>query len=280
MIIYDKSSESSNIMQILGGLNSELSTQSKGQAYFSVIVLWASDQSFIYSLIMNEFLICARPLITAINKYRLHLFKMVKRLMYFHSLWVQCMFTLGQESDCVQIYSCHLAAYYSHSGNFSKILMLSLLWSSFVVCACFWASGSLKNFPVDSSEQANLRITDLTPLLTAMLRRPYLFLDFPGDSDGKESTCNAGGPGSIPGLERSPGEGNDSLLQDSCLENSMDRGAWRATYSLWDFEESDTTEWLTLSLFHFSLSNCQFNWASVCLCVQVSTHTGNMRNIF
>ena len=49
---------------------------------------------------------------------------------------------------------------------------------------------------------------------------------FPGDSDGEESTCNAGDPGSIPGLERSPGEGNDSLLQDSCLENSMDRGAW------------------------------------------------------
>ena len=128
MIIYDKLSESSNIMQILEVLSSELATQSKGQAYFSVIFLWASDQSFIYSLIMNEFLICARPLITAINKYRLNLFEMVKRPMYFHSLWVQRMFTLGQENDCVQIYLCHLAAYYSHSGNFSKILMLSLLW--------------------------------------------------------------------------------------------------------------------------------------------------------
>ena len=43
MIIYDKSNESSNIMQILGVLGSELATQSKGQAYFSVIFLWASD---------------------------------------------------------------------------------------------------------------------------------------------------------------------------------------------------------------------------------------------
>ena len=47
---------------------------------------------------------------------------------------------------------------------------------------------------------------------------------FPGGSDGKESTCNGGDPGSIPGLERFPGEGNDNSLQYSCLENSMDRG--------------------------------------------------------
>ena len=43
------------------------------------------------------------------------------------------------------------------------------------------------------------------------------------------SACNAGDPGSIPGLERSPGEGNSNPLQYSCLENPMDRGAWQAT---------------------------------------------------
>ena len=43
------------------------------------------------------------------------------------------------------------------------------------------------------------------------------------------SVYNAGDPGSIPGLGRSPGEGNGSPLQDSCLENPMDRGAWSAT---------------------------------------------------
>ena len=52
---------------------------------------------------------------------------------------------------------------------------------------------------------------------------------FPGGSDGKEFVCNAGGPGSIPGLGRSPGEGNGNPFQYSCLENSMDRGAWWAT---------------------------------------------------
>src|SRR5574337_1232627 len=53
--------------------------------------------------------------------------------------------------------------------------------------------------------------------------------DFPGSSNGKESACNAGGWGSIPRSGRSPGEGKGYPLQYSCLENSMDRGAWRPT---------------------------------------------------
>ena len=48
-------------------------------------------------------------------------------------------------------------------------------------------------------------------------------------SVGKESACNAGDPSSISGLRRSPGEGNGNPLQYSCLENPMDRGAWRTT---------------------------------------------------
>ena len=54
-------------------------------------------------------------------------------------------------------------------------------------------------------------------------------LGFPRGSDGKESACSAGDPGSVPGLGRSPGEGNGNPLQYSCQENSMDRGAQRAT---------------------------------------------------
>ena len=54
-------------------------------------------------------------------------------------------------------------------------------------------------------------------------------MGFSGSSTGKESTCNAGDPGSIPGLRRSPGEGNGYPVQYSCLENSMERGAWRTT---------------------------------------------------
>ena len=54
-------------------------------------------------------------------------------------------------------------------------------------------------------------------------------LDFPGCSDSKESACNAGDLDLIPGSGRFPGEGNGNPLQCSCLENPMDRGAWRAT---------------------------------------------------
>ena len=50
-------------------------------------------------------------------------------------------------------------------------------------------------------------------------------MGFPGSLDGKESACNAGDLGLIPGLGRSPGEGNGNPFQYSCLENPMDRGA-------------------------------------------------------
>ena len=49
---------------------------------------------------------------------------------------------------------------------------------------------------------------------------------FPGGSEVKESASNVGDPGSVPGLGRSPGEGNGNPLQYSCLENPMDGGAW------------------------------------------------------
>ena len=58
-----------------------------------------------------------------------------------------------------------------------------------------------------------------------------LFTGFPGAASSKELACNAGDvrdTGLIPGLGRSPGGGNGNPLQYSCLENSMERGAWRA----------------------------------------------------
>ena len=70
---------------------------------------------------------------------------------------------------------------------------------------------------------------------------------FPGSSDSKESACSAGDPGSITGRGRSPGEGNSNPLQYSCLENSMDRGAWWATSS-WGHKESDMAGQPTLTL--------------------------------
>ena len=56
-----------------------------------------------------------------------------------------------------------------------------------------------------------------------------MMLGLAGGSDGKESACNEEDLGSIPGLGRSPGEGQSNPLQHSCQENSMDRGAWGAT---------------------------------------------------
>ena len=73
-------------------------------------------------------------------------------------------------------------------------------------------------------------------------------MDFPSGSKGKQSACSAEDPGSVPGLGRSPGEGNGNPLQDSCLENSMNRGTWWAVVH--GVTGSDRTERLTL---HFSV---------------------------
>ena len=83
-----------------------------------------------------------------------------------------------------------------------------------------------------------------------MIRFPQHTLGFPCGSDGKQSTCSAGDPGSIPGSWRSPGEGNGYPLQHSCLENSMDRGARQATI-LGITKGSNMTEQLKL---HFGAS--------------------------
>ena len=70
-------------------------------------------------------------------------------------------------------------------------------------------------------------------------------MGFPGASEGQESACNAGDPGSIPGSGRSSGEENDNPLQYSCLENAMNRRAWQAT-----LHKVTTLEQLTVSLTH------------------------------
>ena len=79
-----------------------------------------------------------------------------------------------------------------------------------------------------------------------------MILGFPGGSDGKESACNAGDLGSIPGLGRCPGEGHGNLLKYSCLKNSMDRGAWEG-YSPWGHKELDTTQRLNSKIETFHL---------------------------
>ena len=77
--------------------------------------------------------------------------------------------------------------------------------------------------------------------------------DLEGGLDGKESSCNSGDLGSIPGLERSSGEGNGYLVQYSCLENFMDRGDWQAIVhgvakSLTQLSNEHTHTWKEKSL--------------------------------
>ena len=67
----------------------------------------------------------------------------------------------------------------------------------------------------------------------------------PGGSDSKESACNVGNQGSIPGLGISPGEGSGNPFQHSCLESPTGRGAWRATV------HAVRKSWTQLSDFHF-----------------------------
>ena len=63
----------------------------------------------------------------------------------------------------------------------------------------------------------------------------------PGGSVVKNLPANAGDAGLISGSGRSPGGRNGNPLQDSCLGNPMERGAWQATYSPWSHKELDTT---------------------------------------
>ena len=91
----------------------------------------------------------------------------------------------------------------------------------------FWASlmaQLVKNLPA-MQEPSVRTLVGKIPWRRERLPMP-VFLGFPGGSDSKESACNAGNLGLVPGLGKSPGEGSGYLLQYFCLENSMDRGAW------------------------------------------------------
>ena len=83
-----------------------------------------------------------------------------------------------------------------------------------------------------------------------------LRISFPGDSDGKESAYDVGDLGSVSGSGRSSGEGHGNPFQYSCLENSMDRGAWQATVHGVS-KELDTTELLTHCTKHCWISNVE-----------------------
>ena len=119
----------------------------------------------------------------------------------------------------------------------SEIVVLYLV----VILVCPWkeVSGGSSSFatliwtPQDLlvlSPKSDHHISPHGERLTLKKLKKFFFIQvgFPGGSDGKESACNTGDPGSIPESGRSPREGNGYPLQYSCLENSLDRGAWWA----------------------------------------------------
>ena len=85
----------------------------------------------------------------------------------------------------------------------------------------------LKHHPTKDKEVISSRVVIYNMMTTVTMI--VLYIGFPGGSDGKESACNVGDLGSIPGSGRFPGEGNGNPLQHSCLENSMGRGAFQVT---------------------------------------------------
>ena len=92
---------------------------------------------------------------------------------------------------------------------------------------CFWLNSHWMNHSLCTHSPFEGRL-GWCHVLTIMNKLAF-FNDFPGYSDSEEPACQCRRHGLIPGLGRSTGEGTGNLLQHSCLENHMDRGAWRAT---------------------------------------------------
>ena len=105
------------------------------------------------------------------------------------------------------------------------------------------SADSLLSSPLFCTSSSPFRVSP--PDCHPELNNSLFTMGFLGSSDGRESACKTGDPGLIPGLGRSPGEGQGNPLQYSCLENPTDRGAWWATVSPGGCKESDMTERLS-----------------------------------
>ena len=107
-----------------------------------------------------------------------------------------------------------------HTLNFiifqNLLLLLSMAIMIIINCISCSLNQHWKHFVKTWVTWDTFKILSLGPYWTSL----------PGGSDSKATVYNAGDPGSIPGSERSPGEGNGNPLQYSCLENPMDGGAW------------------------------------------------------
>ena len=137
-------------------------------------------------------------------------------------------FVQSKESFCVLIlFICELLPNFyimSYTWLFVAVQSLRRVWLSAApwIAACQISP----SFTISWSLFRLMSIVSMMPSTISSSVTPFSSRD---DSDGKESACNVGDPGSILGWWRSPGEGNGSPLQYSCLENLMDKGTWQAT---------------------------------------------------
>ena len=144
----------------------------------------------------------------------------------------------------------------SPSNEYSGLISFTIDWFDLPAVQYLIKKDAATNWNVATPEMPSNRINK-----GELIYQPItLKKGFPGGSDSKESTCNVGDLGSIPGLRRSPGGGYGNPLQHSYLENPMDRGAWWDCSS-WGHKESDMTEAGTQSLRSLGLGSISVRWS-------------------
>ena len=148
----------------------------------------------------------------------------------------------------------------SCSASF-QVFLQRKLFNMYLSIQCVWGKRYIQDLP--KSPSWNLRFGLYLPLQGRQLTEwPASCFSsvwgFLGGSDGRESSCNAGGLSSIPGSGRSPGEGSGNPLQYAWLENPMDRGAW------WAIVHGVPKSWTRLSDYHFHFQSDirrDFSWS-------------------
>ena len=150
--------------------------------------------------------------------------------------WTELMIKLS-----IWFYACKIFGYFSPQNQFDlnqdNLMFLRIFQMGFTKCCCI--NRIYVYIPKVRALRVTIHLDESSSLLAKMC--------FPGGSECMESACSAGDPCSIPGLGRSPGEGNGYPLQYSCLGNPMDRGAWWATVH----GVAKSCTWLNDFSFHF-----------------------------